>query len=383
MTKTFSNILKGAGITVILLFILVTTATIAYGQNNIMANIKSSDILGKKISEIDLLIPIEIEFINPTSTQITEVITIELDNGTSAPISRFNTGDFSKIQVINNNQQVDLKAGETVKPTKTFYVRFDKDIVLKNEKVIVLKIKSAAGEFSKIRLTIQPADIIQSLSEYYDAKLDNVTKVESLNNILSIYGYSKVSDNDATEDVFVKRSVKLSRGSVFTVSEWSYIGNRFHWKPVPLSLTAIPFKIRPKTTVKNGPSFKSTASTGLTNIGFNLDLGKFQMDRFFAAGKKSNHKFSLGLLAAPSVEELDSTYTLGALAKDAKSKQLFVSTGLSVNYSYNDISFVFIPAGWDFGTSRLGKSWVYDKKRWWGFGIALSPKILATIWNKS
>jgi hypothetical protein len=140
--------------------------------------------------------------------------------------------------------------------------------------------------------------------------------------------------------------------------------------------------VRPTKTVRDTLSFKNSATSGLTNIGLNLDLAKIEMARYFSNGKKSTHRFSFGFWSAPSVEELDSTFTLGHLAKDVKSKQLFVSAGITISYSYNGISFVFVPAGWDFGTSTIGKNWVYHKQRWWGFGIAISPKIFATVLNK-
>jgi hypothetical protein len=138
----------------------------------------------------------------------------------------------------------------------------------------------------------------------------------------------------------------------------------------------------------NGRTFGTNTIAGLSNLGFNLDLGKYQIDRYFSSGKKSTHKFSIGVWAGPSVEELDSVYTnggKGALGtvpgKSATSKQFFVSTGLTISYSYNDISFVIVPLGKDFATSSLGKEWIYNSEWWWGFGIALSPKIFGAILN--
>lgn len=71
-----------------------------------------------------------------------------------------------------------------------------------------------------------------------------------------------------------------------------------------------------------------------------------------------------------------------ATTKNIKSKQMFISTGLTINYSYNNIKVSFIPIGFDFGTTSLGKKWVYNKRRWWGFGIGLEPKFFSALMNK-
>src|SRR5690606_25221289 len=109
---------------------------------------------------------------------------------------------------------------------------------------------------------------------------------------------------------------------------------------------------------------------------------KYQVTRYFSTARKSTHRWSIGFAATPSVEELDSKTTSGTLAADEKSKQLFISTAITIAYSYNDISFIFTPAGRDMGTSSIGKDWIYEGERWWGFGIAVSPKIFSTVLNK-
>ena len=50
-------------------------------------------------------------------------------------------------------------------------------------------------------------------------------------------------------------------------------------------------------------------------------------------------------------------------------QQQFIASGLTITYFYNNITFGFVPLGFDFATSTLGKEWVYHNKRWWGFGI--------------
>jgi hypothetical protein len=41
-----------------------------------------------------------------------------------------------------------------------------------------------------------------------------------------------------------------------------------------------------------------------------------------------------------------------------------------------------VPIGFDIATSSIGKKWVYNERRWWGFGIGLEPKFLNSIANK-
>jgi hypothetical protein len=276
------------------------------------------------------------------------------------------------------------------------YITIDDKAVLKDKKIVLQlnvvnkvtkqnkndynkgNIKNLEIVFNKTKNSVASINDTISLKDYLNPKLglelQETIKVESNDNVLTVSGYDY-------EDNFVKRKIILERNKILPVSTKSYFFNSRHWKPIPFSIITVPFKIRPEIKldeeVKN-----SIASSGITNIGLNLDLAKYQLDRYFASGKKSSHKFSLGVWGAPAVEELDSISTRGFLPKGKISKQMFLSTGLTISYSYNDVSFVFVPIGLDFGTSTIGKNWIYNKRRWWGFGIAISPKIIATIFNK-
>lgn len=369
----------------------------SYGQN-LIANPKSNVLTVKKTSGADLILPIEIDFINQSSNSITPSVTLQIDNATAPTVSRFTAAEFTSLKTLNANQTISLNPNETKKATNTFYFIIDKTVGINYDKIIYLNFIEGVTQLCSIKVNIQVDDKTLSLDDYLEKniaqanrvnKLDYVTKVESNNNILTVSGFKKVTATDGTkQDLFLKRNVELKRGKVFAVTEWSWVFNSFHWKPIPISITTVPFKVRPSVTAY-GKVFDGSATSGITNVGFNLDLGKVQMDRYFSNGKKSTHKFSIGLLATPSVEELDSVYTNGAngklgkvAGKMEKSKQLFISTGITISYSYNDISFVFVPVGIDYGTSTIGKTWVYNKQRWWGFGIAISPKIFATIFSK-
>lgn len=59
-----------------------------------------------------------------------------------------------------------------------------------------------------------------------------------------------------------------------------------------------------------------------------------------------------------------------------------MSTGLTLNYSYNKLTFTLVPIGFDFATNTAGKQWNYNGKYWWGFGIGVDLKILESIFNK-
>lgn len=211
-----------------------------------------------------------------------------------------------------------------------------------------------------------------TLDEYKNKKLGYVIEVESKKDILTLYGYDK-DDNSK----LLERKVKLNRYDVLAINEWSSIFDGYHFKPLYISITTVPFKVRPELD-----EFKTNATSGIKNIGLNFDLGRWKTERYFASGKKSTHKFSAGIWIAPSVEELDSIQTRGFLKGSSKSKQLFLSTAFTLNYTYNNITFTFVPIGLDFATSSSGKEWVYNEKRWWGFGIGLEPKFLNSIANK-
>ncbi len=217
-----------------------------------------------------------------------------------------------------------------------------------------------------------PINTLENYLNDKSLKLDKITNVKSTNDTLAFYGYK---NSDKTK-LYI-RKVRLHRYEVLGITNWSLFSNVGHWKPLPISLTTVPFKIRPET--KN---VETTATSGIKNIGFNFDLLRIQMDRYFWDGNKSTHKLFAGIWIAPSVEELNSKETNNYLMDDEKSKQLFMSTGLTVNYTYNNITFTFVPVGFDFATSSIGRKWIYNKKRWWGFGIGLEPKFLSTLKNK-
>lgn len=177
--------------------------------------------------------------------------------------------------------------------------------------------------------------------------------VTSTGGILNVGGYDAGGN-------YVTRQVALGPTEVLAVSKYS-------WRPY-LSLVTIPFKIRPAID-----TFSQNVQTGLTNAGIATNIFNYKLTRYFNSGKQSTHQFGIGIIIAPTAEELSPENTNRFVNK--KSKQLFISAGLSLTYTYNDITFAIIPAGFDFATTTDGKKYVYNKKQWWGFGIGITTKL--------
>lgn len=332
----------------------------------------------EKVKKLKATLPVIVEVKNTTKSPLNSSITLVLTNDASNSSEQLPGSDFAnKVSILESTRSVAINANS--KKKFTFYIVIDESLdigTLKslNGKVTLNKISHG------IAIKIEPSkDYVYSLNDYLDnAKLFPVIKVESSNNTLIVSGFNQ-------DNVFQKRSILLQRNQVLAVNEWSWVKNSFHWSPFPLSVITVPLKVRP-VIQSGGYPFPATATAGLSNLGLNMDIIKYQRERYFATGKKSTHKFSVGFWAAPTVEEMDSTFTNGTLGKASgkieKSKQFLVSTGFTFSYTYNDISFVIVPLAWDLPTSSLGHKWVYGGKWWWGFGIGISPKIFSTVPNK-
>ncbi|MET3037547.1 hypothetical protein ABXT08_15695 [Chryseobacterium sp. NRRL B-14859] len=352
-------------LTIIILLLAITSQ----GQN------KKKDIIYEKKKGEQLIVPFQVDLENPSDSVNARIEHLFIEN----PHDKNDTIrlDEYKKKIGNTDDKQYFNV--------TFYAVIGKDIEPQKEANLKLlyKINTSKDFKAKEVKIIQAPGLVYTLTDYLGnstLKLNKVSKVESANNTLTLTGYNQ-SGKTAI------RKVELREGEILGIKEWSAaIGwnCRKHWNPIPISLITVPFKIRPSVKF-NDDMYSSSATSGLTNIGVNLDLIKYQVDRYFVEAKKSTHKFSLGLLVAPSVEELEATNTnyFTEYTKGTKSKQLFISTGLTLSYSYNDLSFVIVPIGWDITTSSLGKNWMYGGKRWWGFGIGISPKIFSTILNST
>ncbi len=365
---------------ILLLTILLLRGIFAVGQvPNVVGVFNKSRITIEKGKDNDVILPIVIKLTNQNKQLVSGELELLIDRNNSS----LSNVEINKIQI--SPAKLTFIERKRKHFERTFELKVPKNLANYIDKQITLKATIDIDSTDSKKDTLSNSltiDFIESFNLNYetneylgndDLELEYVTKVESNNNLLTVYGYKY--------EAVTKRNILLKPYQAFVVNELSFVWNGGHWSPVPISISTVPFKVRPSLQTKDS-LFKSNAIAGITNFGFNLDLGKYQMDRYFATGKKSTHKFAVGIWAAPGVEEMDSIYTGGYLEKDVKSKQLVISTGITITYTYNEISFIFIPAGWDFPTSTIGKNWIYKNRRWWGFGIAISPKVFSTVLNK-
>jgi hypothetical protein len=184
----------------------------------------------------------------------------------------------------------------------------------------------------------------------------DIVSVEYKAGVHEIVGYNSTG-------VLVTNKVLFGLGNVLAVSNFT--------KP-KIAIITVPFKVRGAVD-----TVSSKAQAGLTNIGLSFNLVNYRMDRYFSTGTKSTHTLSGGFFVAPNVEEV-TPETTRKLVK-AKSSQLFISTGLAFTYSYGDVSFLVVPAAFDFGTTESAKKYIYNGKYWWGFGIGISTKLFGII----
>lgn len=359
--------------------ILLLLAMAGSGQEKITVIPKNSSISVKKENDVALAIPIEYTVFK-SNALLEDPLTITYEIDTTKP---------KAFWILNNKEEIGLKSNSE-KSMKT-YLFIDKSVKISYDSIIFFKIKYN-NTILPIQITIQPDNKILTLNEYMENdkkqdkrvnKLDYVTKVESNNNILTVSGYKDDEENE--EDKFTSRKIKLNKYESFSVFErrW-FTPSTFKEFVNSISVYSIPFKIRPGITAQidsKEQTLPPTSNGSVSNIGVNLEITKAKWDIYTIRDNIYSHKLSLGLWVGPSIEELDKTNTRTFPADISKSKQLFISTGITISYSFNNFSFVFVPAGWDWGTSTLGKTWAYEGERWWGFGIGISPKIFSTLIN--
>jgi hypothetical protein len=351
-------------------FFFVSFFTLNYCQGqDLDLKFKEQKIIIEKGKD-EVIVPIEIDIETKLKTKKDEFkgilqlnISRNTDTGVKIPF------EYDKLSIRDEKLNILLNKRKTV---KVFYAVF-KDLNLSKGNSVLFTASLIVNGVTKstekklVIMLIKAQDLIYSLDDYLyndTLKLDNITKLESTNNIVSVYGYHQNNRN-----IILKRQISLKGGQAFVFGE----KNASPYSP-RFTLFSVPFKFRPKKE-----DLKATTSSGLSNLGVNMDFLGWKREYYSSSGRKSSHRFGIGLMGAPAVEELDSLTTKGYLKGGVKSKQLFISTGISISYSYNNLTFVFVPVGLDFATSTVGKEWVYKKSRWLGFGIGVDVKLFSIL----
>ena len=198
------------------------------------------------------------------------------------------------------------------------------------------------------------------------------TKFNADSGIWRIGGWKSITVSECNcESEYVSYNVKVNE---YDVIHESYGG--FSWIP-KVSVLSIPIKFRPaiKYTSKGSQEEIERPQEGgidIKNVNVGLNFFNKRIDRYFSYGTSTSHKISGGILFGLTGIGLTKDNVNIDPNNDFKDvTQLFVSTGLNLSYSYNTINFSIIPIAWDFGLSEPGRSYVYHKKIWFGFGIGI------------
>ena len=151
------------------------------------------------------------------------------------------------------------------------------------------------------------------------------------------------------------------------VTKFKYMGGALG----SISIMTVPFKIRSK----NEQGF-ITAKADVKNVGLYFPIALWDSKRYWINNSTTTHKISCGLLIAPMAQELNDKNTNGFFQNSETSYSAFMlSTSLSLTYTYNKLTFGFIPLGFDFGLDEAGKKWDNHANYWAGFGLGIDTKL--------
>ena len=228
-------------------------------------------------------------------------------------------------------------------------------------------------------VTIQPIlmDKVQMFRYKTDRrfKLDEVFKVEFQDGEYIVHGRK-----DSTYEKF---SIINPTGIPFHHAKFTTLGKFSSNDPWPVSLTTVPYRIytRPEIKLDDGTieTKDRLVTSGLSSVGVNFELFRLDSEYYFISGKKSLHRYSLGILATLLVQSTDSTNTHPIIVQSKSSP--FLSLGLTLSYSYNGINFNLVPIGKDFGLTSDAKRWIYNDQLWYGIGIGVSPKFIERVFK--
>ncbi len=139
-------------------------------------------------------------------------------------------------------------------------------------------------------------------------------------------------------------------------------------------------RVRPSITVNESSleaiDYPSRTSIGFRNIGINLNLYELRKDIYNLRGRQSSHSFGIGIMALVGFEQIQSS-EFEPEASNPVSREVFsTSFGLTVNFRFNEISFIAIPIGIDVSGNSALNGWVYKNQPWFGFGLGYCPVFL-------
>jgi len=224
-----------------------------------------------------------------------------------------------------------------------------------------------------------------SLGQNRPEKKSSQIKLDSISFYEGLTKYSVLSTeikNDNKESIAVLRfnlldleDKKFKTYDAY-IDDDEYVGLttiKWGWSAIShISIVTVPFKIRQKNELGY-----VTAKADVKNIGVYLPFLLWDNKRYWLDNSVSNHKYSVGFILAPMVEDVNDKNTNNFFGDPNKSYSAFMfSTSLAVTYTYKSFTFAIVPIGFDWGTDQAGKKWINNGKYWWGFGIGVDTKLL-------
>lgn len=136
-----------------------------------------------------------------------------------------------------------------------------------------------------------------------------------------------------------------------------------------LNLVTVPFKIFPAG--ENGAG--SQVNGDIDNVGLYTTLRLIDWSTLNSKGTATERSFGVGFYIAPSVVKLDKNNS--EITDESEVNKIYLTTALAFHIKYGKFTVMLIPAGVDTATSKSAKSWNYDGKYWWGFGLGVDTSL--------
>lgn len=210
--------------------------------------------------------------------------------------------------------------------------------------------------------------LISKLSFSQAVKLTTVEELEKKN--VFIYKVELKNDTFKLSTQDLNEGANYHHQTYYTLGENNY-SFRMSTRPgfdLSASIMTIPFKVRPRLGDK-----PQMVVAGLKNAGVNIGFYDFGRTSYFIDKDKVQHKGTIGVILAPGGEVVSPSNSSDSTI--IESNRLFLSTGLTLTYSYNDLSISAVPIGFDFGLNPAARMYDYHATYYWGFGIGIKSSI--------